>query len=1006
MLKRLTTIGLILIIAMLTNCEDKSTNNNNDHPTYEEEGAIGESGGTVQITDEDSDLNGSFVNIPDGALTANTTIKISEAEPTVKIPGDTTLLLVKLEPHGLTFDEPVEIGIPFHGSGDIENAKVYFFDPDSEYIYQMPVLDYDSDKGVVIAQTNHFSYYTTYDEGVAMNIEMLKVDGKIGVRVYIKGYSTANNGLQGVPPNLFNLYHINAWNLLLNEPGRVNSSFNVRLFEEGFFFNDQIDWCRQYVERIDVLGGYGARFRDYDTGEILHTSGKLPENTNGFMDEWFDGKAILFVFEDVPVNTSKDYFVKVKWALAADPTGGFYQRLTPLYEFNNEDDARKYNDMTYYLGDGNGNFVDDYYEANSAPAVSITAPANNSHHTIGNSVSITTSASDGDGSIASVKFYVDGSLKTTDTSSPYGYSWSTTGYSAGSHTIRARATDDDGATTDAEISVILDSPANQSPAVSITAPANNSHHTIGSSVNISASASDGDGSIASVKFYVDGSLKTTDTSSPYSYSWSTTGYSAGSHTIRARATDDDGATTDAEISVILDSPANQSPVVSITAPAYNSHHTIGNSVNISASASDADGSIASVKFYVDGSLKNTDTSSPYSYNWSTTGYSAGSHTIRARATDDDGASTDAEISVILDSPDNQAPVCTITSPADGATFELDQNITFTVDATDADGFIDRVRFYTNDVLKFSDTDAPYEYIFSSNNLGAGSHTLKAIAVDDDDAETNAEIAITISSGGGGGPGEVEWVLVPAGDYTWGENDATRNIAYDYYVSKYEITNAEYVAYLEAALAAGSISATTTTVTGYYAGDEHWGAGTYEFLDLDDGDCRIAYSGGVFSIDAGYEDHPVVEVTWFGANAYALYYGWTLPTEEEWEKAARGNTGYDYPWGNSIDGSRANYANSGDPYDNGTTPVGYYDGSNHSGFQTTDSPSPYGAYDMAGNVWEWTLSFYSPSISFRVLRGGGWDIFTHYWQAWYRNINYPYGSADSADDYGFRVSRTD
>jgi formylglycine-generating enzyme required for sulfatase activity len=258
-------------------------------------------------------------------------------------------------------------------------------------------------------------------------------------------------------------------------------------------------------------------------------------------------------------------------------------------------------------------------------------------------------------------------------------------------------------------------------------------------------------------------------------------------------------------------------------------------------------------------------------------------------------------------------------------------------------------------------------------------------------------------GGGGDPGAVEWVLVPAGDYTWGEDDAPRNIAYDYYVSKYEITNAQYVAYLEAALAAGSITVTSATVTGAYAGDEHWGAGTYEFLDLDDGDCRIAYSGGAFSIDGGYENHPVVEVTWFGANAYALHYGWTLPTEEEWEKAARGNTGYDYPWGNSIVGSRANSYNSGDPFDNGTTPVGYYDGSNHGGFQTTDSPSPYGAYDMAGNVWEWTLSFYSPSSGYRVLRGGGWYYRTGSLQAWGRSTDLPIVSRKGN---GFRVSRTD
>ena len=129
-----------------------------------------------------------------------------------------------------------------------------------------------------------------------------------------------------------------------------------------------------------------------------------------------------------------------------------------------------------------------------------------------------------------------------------------------------------------------------------------------------------------------------------------------------------------------------------------------------------------------------------------------------------------------------------------------------------------------------------------------------------------------------------------------------------------------------------------------------------------------------------DTHPIVNVTWNEAKAYAKWAGVTLPTEAQWEKAARGEEGFIYPWGNEWDETKcANYANSGAENSiRGTHPVGSF----------LTGVSPYGVMDMAGNVWEWCEDWYggnyyeiSPTKNptgpvkgdLHVLRGGSWDI---------------------------------
>jgi len=154
------------------------------------------------------------------------------------------------------------------------------------------------------------------------------------------------------------------------------------------------------------------------------------------------------------------------------------------------------------------------------------------------------------------------------------------------------------------------------------------------------------------------------------------------------------------------------------------------------------------------------------------------------------------------------------------------------------------------------------------------------------------------------------------------------------------------------------------------------------------------------------DHPVVHVSWNDANAYCQWAGGRLPTEAEWEKAARGTDALIYPWGNTINCSVANYEDkTGQMCVGNTTPVKSYEG----------GKSIYGAYDMVGNVWEWVNDWYSTTYyqnspllnplgpssgSDKVMRGGSYIDSGLCWIA--NTINRCWGGpSDSHGDVGFR-----
>ncbi len=223
---------------------------------------------------------------------------------------------------------------------------------------------------------------------------------------------------------------------------------------------------------------------------------------------------------------------------------------------------------------------------------------------------------------------------------------------------------------------------------------------------------------------------------------------------------------------------------------------------------------------------------------------------------------------------------------------------------------------------------------------------------------------------------------PAGVGKDGEHPQRKVTLSDFYISRYEVTNAQYAEFMN------EIGA-----------DANGSKNGKKYLDIDDDRCEIAHNGSSFVVKSGKEKYPVIEVTWYGAKAYCEWAGGRLPTEAEWEYAARGGNkskGYKYSGSNNIDDVAWYKDNSG----------------NHTHSVGKKAPNELGIYDMSGNVCEWCSDwrgYYkeydqtnptgAESGSYRVIRGGSWLYGSSYCRVADRSHDSP---PNSYGNLGFRV----
>ncbi|MDH4227547.1 MAG: formylglycine-generating enzyme family protein [Deltaproteobacteria bacterium] len=205
-------------------------------------------------------------------------------------------------------------------------------------------------------------------------------------------------------------------------------------------------------------------------------------------------------------------------------------------------------------------------------------------------------------------------------------------------------------------------------------------------------------------------------------------------------------------------------------------------------------------------------------------------------------------------------------------------------------------------------------------------------------------------------GKDDMALVEEGEFTVGsdtgeadEKPARKVFVKSFYIDKYEVANGAYKKFVEA--------------------QKHRQPKDWEAYGLPEDALK----------------YPVVFVSYKDAESYCKWAGKRLPTEDEWEKAARGADGRTYPWGSGFDKNNANTSLSGVI---GTTRVGQYE----------TGKSPYGAYDMAGNVWEWTTSDFNDRT--KVVRGGSWGLTHRFATTYFRGA---YNPDTAVNNLGFRCA---
>lgn len=427
---------------------------------------------------------------------------------------------------------------------------------------------------------------------------------------------------------------------------------------------------------------------------------------------------------------------------------------------------------------------------NAPPTVNFVEPSDGDNFPVGTDLYVNVNANDSDGTIQSVELYMNNTLVRAEILAPYEWGNSNEhddsalkNLQQGTYTLRALATDNEGATAEQTIEITVGQVVvnNVPPTVAFVAPENGEEFPIGTDLYVNVDASDSDGSIEKVDLFLNNEFVRTEILSPYE--WGAEGQefddpllqnlAAGTYTLKAVATDNEGASAETSITIQVNDATSPVKDIYFVYPEPNETFPSGSDVNVLVEAAD-NSLITRIVLYIDGEGVGVKNAPPYLWG-STDGnddqalqnMAPGTYELEAIATYTDGSKESEFTTFTVESDQNMAPTVSFITPDNNQNFPVGTNLYVEAEADDADGTVASVTLYLNDQLVRTEEEAPYVWGDSNlsndvqlQNMQAGSYNLKLVATDNEGATSESTINITVGGNTSGGGSTAHGEAIP------------------------------------------------------------------------------------------------------------------------------------------------------------------------------------------------------------------------------------------------------